>query len=1481
MGSTSKGAMAPRVVISGLGLTVVAAAAVWLTADRLIERAVNGLRPSLEEQLSLPLGHPIEIGPYRGLGLDGIGIGPIKIRSGPKDSSTVRVQQLSLGIDPLSSIRHLRLVVVARLKGAEVNLNRNEKGEFWVPGPRPQGDFLHRVDLRVRLIDPAKIRVEPANLQLSLAGATRLRLNEKWADGAFQVGLPDRGSVTLKGLAHWDRPELRLTTRLKRIRLDQLQGLLPMAQPIQLRGQVGGDLRFEWNRGQTSCGGGLSVLGLKVSGQPLQHALSSRQLRLHCDDDRLTIPRSQWRYGPYRASLGGRFDLNQRFDLSATLKQLNQDNLLALSLDGEWSQPRFKLSGQWSFPEAKALDQPVAIDLQVRGDLRRPKAWKARLETLALDAPGLSVKAQGALYPLLDIKTKQLQLVGKAWKGLPLVPELLGTKAPLNGELRLSGPSLTPRLQLVLDQDSNPLLERWSLQAEWSSDQGLLSLNRFSSPQLNADAVLPLQLGKGGLQVGALQSNLRLQDYPLRRIGSLLGTVMDGTIAAEGEVRGPLGSLKPDLQIAVHSPRAGSIRLVENWKGRFEGRPDGGVQLQMASVGAVIPGLLEAQLGANWLPERVRLQRRNGELQISGSPALYRWTANDLSVDGLELALPPKQRWEGVYGRLSGSGDLSLQPWSMSADLKLAQPGLLGIQLRQALITAKYKNDRYDISGELLPRDTGQITFEADGYRNAGLKANLQARGLSARWLTVGVLSLPQLTQSLPAHQGDATDLGTLLVNTFGGSLDGQLTALRQSQLALADARLDRRQKEAFHPEDLRGQVDAVMDLQGPNLKSLDLDLNARGHLWIDGEDEDIALQVKPFVAELKGPLHGGEGRFSLAHLPFSLLALVAPVPPALQGALGLTGSYRLGEGSPVLTTELVLEKARVGQEPIALDRGQVLLSNETLQLDLALRAKGAEEPLTVIGQVPLTPDRPLDVRIESHGDGLHFLAGFSRDVVAWNQGDTDLRLLIGGSLLAPEANGFIVMKDGKFVVQDQIVSKVNTSVVFDFDRLEVQELKGKIGSSGILQASGALALFKPAAEAFPLAITVEKTRIKLPSADVAIAADLRVSGALVSPDFQGNLQLSEGSITPNRSLFRRSKSSNKDSAEKANQVDPASSFVSANALLEEDWNFKDPLVLLGPNVEEDPNKSLKASLPNLPLISFDNFRVRFGPNLKVQVQPVTNLPDLANFTTAGSVSLNGPLDQNIKLRGVIQLLAGRVWMFTSTFNLDRKAPNVAVFTPSQGLIPYVDIAMQTRVSDSVNIGVGSNPSSTTVFDTNGTGVLGAGGQLRLVKVMLQAEGPANRLADSIQLRSSPPLPQPQLLGLIGGNSLAGLTGEGAGTALAAVLGQSLLSTVLGTFTDAFNQRLQFALYPTYVTPTVDNKGERVSGRVPPQLAIVTDFGVSISDRFDLSVLAAPNRNNIPPQGSLSYQIDQNLSVSGSVDSQGTWQSQLQLFFRF
>ena len=138
-----------------------------------------------------------------------------------------------------------------------------------------------------------------------------------------------------------------------------------------------------------------------------------------------------------------------------------------------------------------------------------------------------------------------------------------------------------------------------------------------------------------------------------------------------------------------------------------------------------------------------------------------------------------------------------------------------------------------------------------------------------------------------------------------------------------------------------------------------------------------------------------------------------------------------------------------------------------------------------------------------------------------------------------------------------------------------------------------------------------------------------------------------------------------------------------------------------------------------------------------------------------------------------------------------------------------------------------------------------------------------------------------QLLALIGGNSLAGLADGGGSAALATVVGQSLLSPVLGTLTDALGQRMQIALFPTYVTPDVKSEKERTSGRVPPTFTVVTEIGVDVSESFDFSILAAPNNTDVPPQGTITYQLNPNTSISGSVDTNGTWQSQLQLFFRF
>jgi translocation and assembly module TamB len=71
------------------------------------------------------------------------------------------------------------------------------------------------------------------------------------------------------------------------------------------------------------------------------------------------------------------------------------------------------------------------------------------------------------------------------------------------------------------------------------------------------------------------------------------------------------------------------------------------------------------------------------------------------------------------------------------------------------------------------------------------------------------------------------------------------------------------------------------------------------------------------------------------------------------------------------------------------------------------------------------------------------------------------------------------------------------------------------------------------------------------------------------------------------------------------------------------------------------------------------------------------------------------------------------------------------------------------------------------------------------------------------------------------------------------------------------------------------------SRSVPPQLVFGAEIGLDLSDRLNASLLAAPNRSDIPPQITLNYRASERINLEASVDTQGSWQSQLRVFFRF
>ena len=401
-----------------------------------------------------------------------------------------------------------------------------------------------------------------------------------------------------------------------------------------------------------------------------------------------------------------------------------------------------------------------------------------------------------------------------------------------------------------------------------------------------------------------------------------------------------------------------------------------------------------------------------------------------------------------------------------------------------------------------------------------------------------------------------------------------------------------------------------------------------------------------------------------------------------------------------------------------------------------------------------------------------------------WTSGSTDLQLLVRGSLSEPLANGFLRLRDGSCKLFHQTLRGVDGTLVFDFEQLLVQDLSASVGARGKLRAEGRIGLVRPLGEAPNLKLRLDDVPLALGRLTAIGAGQVSFGGSLASPQLGGQLSIANGSIDASPAEMAPMDSGSGRAGGKANgkglekdkrqgqdkdiakakgsgqgKNDPGpipSTPTNLNGLLEAKWDFKEPLVLLGPTVQSSLAESLSEAVPRAPWISFDRLRLRFGPNLRVVMGRI------ANFRTAGLITVSGPLDPSLRLSGVMRLLGGRLNLFTTSFSLDPDTPNVAVFTPSLGLVPYLDIALRTRVADSLDLVL---PNSSAVGQASITGTDPSAGfssfsQMKLVQVTVSVSGPADQIAQNLKLRSSPPLSQERLVALIGGNSLAGQIGR-------------------------------------------------------------------------------------------------------------------------
>ncbi len=1544
-------------LVTGLGV------AGYALADRLAEALYGQIHWRLAYQLSRVMGHPLELGAYRGLRPWGLELGASRFRPGPDNPSTLAAQRISVSLAPLASLREWAPVLQVRLQGAQARLRPNSQGALWQLGHLAPGKKPPRLGLVIHLDDPARLALEPSGLALQVQGHTTIWLQRQGLDLTLRGRLvdplpeasaggtsfrPPGGRAQPAGRAHWalvatgnwQRRQWAGQVDLRQVPIAPLLPLLPRPSHgllvDRLSGQLSGHLGFsnpgsgEPLPGQASggataavplagarCQGALSLSDLRWRAPLLPAPLTSDKLQLHCEDgargfghpmggtrnpgQRLVLAPSPLNLAGWRGRIQGDLALaaarRGQLDLRLAAHDARRHQALQAHLIGPWRQPTLTLAGSLPLPGQPASGhQPPgpgawAQGLQAPGPAAQPSpakpqpaqrpgvapplAFRGRLSLdgrrggLRLDLPELELSSgrsllalRGQLWPRLALTSQQLRLNSELTQAWPALKLVLGDSPRLIGQLTARGTAAQPEVALALNQAPSPLLGSLQTQLSWAHQ--LLKLESLRAPGLSLSGAMPVRLAAGGRPVlGDLDLRVDLSSYALERLTPLVGARLAGQLTANGRIRGPLRALRPELALVMHHPGAGPLNLDETWAGRFG--PNG--DLHLRATGDAMAGELVARINRRWLPEQVRLSRGGGQLTLAGSPRRYHWTAQALPLDGLSLGLQQAQAPLPLRGSLSGQGALDLQPLAMVADGVLLDPGLPGLSGRQLQARVRYRGGELSLKGEWLAKPQGQVAFQLRRRPDGALWSRLEGRSLSSELLRNLRLAWPLWQRAKRLKGGSALDLGSLAIDTLGSSLSDQLAALalakqRLNSLVLPGA--SSRQDLAL--ADLQALVDADLTLSGPSPARLTIDLETRGHLWLRDETMDRALGEQPFIARLQGPLQHGQGRFSFSQLPLALLALAGPLPAPLRGGLAASGSYRLGGPRPGLWSELLLENGRLGDQPLALERGSLELKNQAVALDLSLRSQGASNNVDLKGSIPLEVSREgLELRLASRGDGLRFLTGLAGSGLSWTSGSADLQLLVRGSVAEPIANGFLRCRDGSFTVAGQAIRDLQAMVLFDFQNLELQQLTARVGSSGQLTGSGQLPLFEAAEVQRPLKLVLSKAPFSVPLLAGVGDGEIALNGSLRQPELGGELAISHGAFTVKLSSLA--------SAAKPGQA------VTVPQLVEEGWDFQRPLQVFSSDQESSSGRSLRAALPNLPMLGLRKLRLRFGPNLRVVLPTVANFSP-TNFNINGLLTLNGRLDSSLQASGVVRLLSGRLSLFTTTFNLDPDSPNVAVFTPSLGLVPYLDIALRTRVSDSRSSNQGDRSS---IYEWAQAGTPGSFDQLNLVKVVVKVSGPADQLADSLQLSSSPPMSKERLLGLIGANSLAGLSDGNAGAALATVLGQTLLSPLVSSLSDVMGQRVSFALYPTYVVPAsqTPTEGSNNSQRIPSQLVLGSEIGIDLSERFNASVLAAPNRSDIPPQMTLRYQASDRLGVQGSFDSQGRWQTQLQLFYRF
>ncbi len=988
------------------------------------------------------------------------------------------------------------------------------------------------------------------------------------------------------------------------------------------------------------------------------------------------------------------------------------------------------------------------------------------------------------------------------------------------------------------------------------------------NPDIKLSGNIPYWFDKRGINFGNIYSSFKINRTQLSNLNIFRKNDIRGFITAKGELKGKISNPDISINFNVDYPHFKGIRIREIWEGEIKNENEEFL-LNMKNRYSPIPSFLSVKLNSQFKLDSVTFSRvfnsNKGSLSVSRDDKSYIWSAYNFPIDELELSLRNNQ-FDRINGIINGSGSISSDQSYFDGRLAWSLGKYRNIKLANSIFDFNFQNKNFYVNSSLYPMDGGMIDVEYNSNNNNII--NLDFNDISTSWSILTAFEIFNFDNKKVEPTSKPNILNDLEINKDNNSFKEKIDFI--NNFNENNSALDEKFNLQKYLNKFSSRYNAKITISGdgpPNYK-----LNAKLNGFLDVSRDDNKNNKEEFSIDLEGGLLKGDGSLKIKKLPLSLANIFLKRPRDFLGGLDINLFYNLDTKS--FLSEIYSNNSFIKSNKILFDKGFVEFKNSIFDIDFSFIINDSEIPINIEGTIPTNRSDDLDLRLIGNGKFIELIDIFTDQYFTFKEGDVNLRMLIKGTINKPILNGFLVIKNSEIDFYSNIIKDINSLIIFDFDYLEIKNLKANTEDSGNIFIEGSLPFYsKSKYGKSEINLIANKFTVRSDNFKFLVDSDINLGGSFENPVLGGNLSLNNGFIN-----FNNTNQNNKID----NKIKPKKYKKDWPELY---WNKNKNIEIISNETILD-SVLLGETLPNyLDNLSFDNLKLKLGPNFKLQYSEIVQ----AYLDTKLDLNINGGVGKDLNARGLIYLEKGRANLYTTPFKLNKNKDNYILFASRSGVVPFINFSLVSKVPDSI-IPIRENNQDSNISDdfdmdltSPGFGAFGIG-NTRLIKIEASYEGFLDQLSfedenKKIQLRSTPSYNRSQIIGLIGGNS-------------ANLINRAFISQFNNA--NALSERLQLSLYPALIENNdslnnifsnenldIENDGQSSGSEELSSQAWVAELGLDITDAINFAFQTVPGRDDLSPLGILTFQANPNLELLGSYNSNGDWKSQVQLFFRY